>query len=225
MHPRRTIFPYVWRAGLLITVFVSAIAWVCWSSPTWRPFGVYAAVLSFFHLSEFAAIALIKPRSLRTDSFLLNHSREYHIAAVASWVEFMVGALFFPGLKSCSFITTFGLLVCVMGELIRKSAMFTAGSNFSHSVEYRKERGHQLVTNGIYSVWRHPSYTGWFYWSIGTQIILLNPVCLIGYTVAAYDFFKHRIRDEEHILIEFFGDDYVEYKGRVPSGIPFLVID
>ena len=104
--------------------------------------------------------------------------------------------------------------------------MFTAGSNFSHMVEYRKERGHKLVTKGVYSLWRHPSYAGWFYWSIGTQIVLLNPICLVGYMLAAYQFFKQRIRDEEQILIEFFGVDYIEYKNRVSScGIPFLSIE
>ena len=58
----------------------------------------------------------------------------------------------------------------IVGEVIRKSSMFTAKTNFNHYVQYVKQRGHQLVTTGIYSLCRHPSYMGWFLWSIGTQV-------------------------------------------------------
>ena len=29
---------------------------------------------------------------------------------------------------------------------------------------------HLLITTGIYAHMRHPSYVGWFYWSVGTQV-------------------------------------------------------
>ena len=29
---------------------------------------------------------------------------------------------------------------------------------------------HQLVTSGVYGYCRHPSYAGWFLWSVGTQV-------------------------------------------------------
>jgi len=41
---------------------------------------------------------------------------------------------------------------------------------------------------------RHPSYTGFFYWGIGTQLLLMNPISLIGYAVVLFRFFKERIR-------------------------------
>ncbi len=43
-----------------------------------------------------------------------------------------------------------------------------------------------------HSVLRHPSYFGWFYWSVGTQILLGNPVCSVLYTYAAWSFFHKR---------------------------------
>ena len=48
--------------------------------------------------------------------------------------------------------------------------MFTAGSNFNHVVQNEKSETHTLVTSGVYAWFRHPSYVGWFYWSIGTQV-------------------------------------------------------
>lgn len=67
-------------------------------------------------------------------------------------------------------VSLVGVLLCVGGEVLRKLAMFTAKTNFSHIVQSVHEEGHQLVTHGVYKYCRHPSYVGWFYWSIGTQV-------------------------------------------------------
>lgn len=53
--------------------------------------------LSFFHYTEYLVTAVINPHSLSLDSFLLNHSMEYTLAAVSSWVEFTVEKLTVPG--------------------------------------------------------------------------------------------------------------------------------
>lgn len=100
--------------------------------------------------------------------------------------------------------------------------MLTAGSNFNHIVQNEKSETHTLVTSGVYSWFRHPSYVGWFYWSIGTQVLLCNPVCLVGYTLASWRFFRERVEEEEFSLIHFFGQEYVDYKRNVPTGLPFI---
>lgn len=63
-----------------------------------------------------------------------------------------------------------GLIMVLCGEGLRKAAMLTAGSNFNHIVQNEKAQSHVLVTSGVYSYFRHPSYVGWFYWSTGTQV-------------------------------------------------------
>ena len=73
-------------------------------------------------------------------------------------------------MKQFTWISLAGLLLVFFGEVLRKVAMFTAMSNFNHYVRHVKEEGHQLVTHGVYAHCRHPSYVGWFYWSIGTQV-------------------------------------------------------
>jgi len=57
----------------------------------------YMCSLSFFHYSEYLVTAIINPRSLSLDSFLLNHSVEYSLAAASSWLEFTVEKLSVPG--------------------------------------------------------------------------------------------------------------------------------
>lgn len=136
----------------------------------WRFSGLYLAALAMFHLSEYIMTALYKQENLSLDSFLLNHSHEYHMAVVASVVEFVLEIWLLPSIKNngmLQWLSFVGLALVILGEMCRKLAMVTAKSNFSHTVQYRKVEGHQLVTNGIYSISRHPAYFGWFYWSIG----------------------------------------------------------
>ncbi|XP_075234690.1 isoprenylcysteine carboxylmethyltransferase ste14 [Lycorma delicatula] len=210
---RAILLGFVFCLGL----FVSTLA-----TDSWNIFGWYMCILSFFHYSEFLAIAATNPRTLSISSYILNHSVQYQIAAVSSWVEFFIEQWLCPEIKTYRWISIIGLSLCVGGEFLRKLAMFTAKSNFNHVVQSERNEGHELVTTGVYGVFRHPSYVGWFYWSIGTQLILLNPVCFIGYTLASWKFFHERITVEEMTLISFFGQDYIEYRKKVPTGLPFI---
>jgi protein-S-isoprenylcysteine O-methyltransferase len=63
---------------------------------------------------------------------------------------------------------------------------------------------------------------GWFWYTVGTQIILGNPICTIGFAFASYKFFAERIEDEEEKLIEFFGQKYEQYRKRTIVGIPAI---
>ncbi|KAK1801776.1 hypothetical protein P4O66_022422 [Electrophorus voltai] len=203
---------FVFGCGLILS----------FAETTWTQFGWYMCSLSFFHYSEYLVTAIINPRSLSLDSFLLNHSVEYTVAAVSSWMEFTVEKMLIPDLKQPNWICFVGLVMVLCGEGLRKSAMLTAGSNFNHIVQNEKSQSHVLVTSGVYSFFRHPSYVGWFYWSTGTQIMLCNPVCTVAYSLASWRFFRERVEEEELSLIHFFGEDYIEYKKKVPTGLPFI---
>nr|CAG4644263.1 EOG090X0CFU [Lepidurus arcticus] len=182
----------------------------------------YLGALSFFHFSEYIVTSVIRPSRLGLDSFLLNHSPAYKAAAVASWIEFFIEIYFFPDLKALKYVTWAGLGLCIFGEVLRKGAMLTAGFHFDHLIRYEKEEGHSLITHGVYSYMRHPAYVGWFYWAIATQLILVNPVCVLAYMWASWNFFNARIFEEECTLLNFFGEDYLNYQSRVPTGLPFI---
>ncbi|KAK0411983.1 hypothetical protein QR680_005966 [Steinernema hermaphroditum] len=181
----------------------------------------YVFIISFFHISEFVVIALTNRPTLKRDSFLLNHSFEYWVAAIASWIEFAFEARYSPGIHSTR-LSQFGFLLCILGEVIRKTAMIQAAGAFTHLVATSKASSHYLVTDGLYSYMRHPGYVGWFLWSMGTQITLCNPFCILVYTYVTFQFFNDRIHDEERYLVEFFGQKYIRYQAAVPVGIPFI---
>jgi len=83
-----------------------------------------------------------------------------------------------------------------LGQAVRSLAMVHAGTNFNHIVQHRKASEHQLVTTGAYHYLRHPSYFGFFWWGLGTQLVLGNTVCFLGYAVVLWRFFSRRISSE-----------------------------
>ena len=170
-----------WRTQIFLHLYSQMLFYIFWpkgiifgiaillslGETFWKYFGWYLASLSFFHLSEYVMVACYSPDKLSVDSFLLNHSPEYQIAAVASWIEFGVELWLFPSMKNMFIASSMGLLCMIGGETLRKLAMITAESNFTHIIQTRKEKSHVLVTRGIYSLCRHPGYAGWFWWSLG----------------------------------------------------------
>uniref|UniRef100_A0A803LEW5 Protein-S-isoprenylcysteine O-methyltransferase n=1 Tax=Chenopodium quinoa TaxID=63459 RepID=A0A803LEW5_CHEQI len=141
---------------------------------------------------------------------------------ICSLVEYWLEITFLPGLKEYWWISNSGLAMVVFGEIIRKVAMVTAGHAFTHLIKIHHEEQHRLVTHGIYGFVRHPGYCGFFIWSVGTQIMLLNPICTLAFAVVVWKFFAGRIPYEEFFLRQFFDDEYEEYAQRVPSGVPFV---
>jgi protein-S-isoprenylcysteine O-methyltransferase len=150
----------------------------------------------------------------------VNQSKEYGIAIVVSWVEFWLEALILPSLKASIVPALVGLCLVICGQTLRTLSMYQAGPSFTHLVVEGKTHRHKLVTSGVYSHLRHPGYFGWFYWSVGTQLILGNPLCAIAYFTVARRFFQDRIPHEEAALLNMFGDEYTKYKQRTYLGIP-----
>ena len=50
--------------------------------------------------------------------------------------------------------------------------------------------------------------------------MLSNPVSIAGFAFASYMFFKERIPQEEVLLVEFFGQAYIDYAMKTPILIP-----
>jgi len=183
---------------------------------------IYVSLLCMFHFLEFFTTAVNQPMNLSYDSYIVNHSKNYTLAALASCCEFWLESLFFGHNKRQPFFLVIGLFLILFGQIIRSVAMWQCGPNFSHQIMERNQDGHKLVTTGIYSILRHPAYFGWFYWSIGTQVFLCNPFCCVFYAYASWSFFSTRIPYEEALLTKFYPQHYAEYANRTVILIPFI---
>ena len=98
--------------------------------------------------------------------------------------------------------------------------MIHAGKAFSHRIREKRVPGHHLVVDGPYAFCRHPGYLGWWVWSVGTQIMLKNPISTPLFYVAAQSFFADRIPFEENLLINLFPDKYPAYRAATPTRMP-----
>lgn len=74
--------------------------------------------------------------------------------------------------------------------------MVHAAKSFSHVVKTVKHDDHTLVTDGVYRFVRHPSYVGFFYWAVATQLLLSNVVSTVAFIGVLGHFFYTRIRRE-----------------------------
>ncbi|KAL5543076.1 hypothetical protein UlMin_010786 [Ulmus minor] len=175
----------------------------------------------FFHSSEYIlAVAIHGKSNVTLESLLI--SKHYVIAMIFSLFEYFIELLLVPNLKEHWWISYVGLAMVITGEIIRKLAIITAGNAFTHMIRTDRDEHHGLVTRGIYRYLRHPGYSGFLIWSVGTQIMLCNPVSTIGFALVVWRFFSVRIPYEEYYLRRFFGAEYNEYARRVPSGVPFV---
>ncbi|KAH7038181.1 isoprenylcysteine carboxyl methyltransferase [Microdochium trichocladiopsis] len=213
------------------------------TSPFWRlPF--FFASLAIFHFLEFYTTARYSTADATIKSFLLTANwPAYAIAHSSASLECLLTNLAFPHRASPSslislFLTPFlpaalipslnavlllaGISLVLVGQAIRSAAMAEAGPSFNHVVQHRKRDTHVLVTTGCYAHLRHPSYFGFFWWAVGTQLVLGNVLCLAAYVAVLWHFFSSRVRAEESSLVRFFGRDYVEYQRRVGTKMPFI---
>ena len=187
--------------------------------------GMFIISLSIYHYLEYLFWLFFHFDDISVDSFLINQSTEYGIAMTVAFVEFVVEYLLVSPLKLSTlsmFLTVCGLLWTIIGQYFRVSAEFTAKSNFTHQISFQKKTSHELVTHGVYAFSRHPSYFGWFLWSVSTQVMIWNPIWAVGFCIASHTFFKSRIQMEEKLLTNFFGTKYILYKQKVPTRIPFI---
>ena len=178
-----------------------------------------------FHLMEFFVTAFFNPRVVASDSFLINHSKAYTVAAMIASTEFWFRFCFGNNVSNTlgwKATTVVGAGMVLGSQLVRSYAMMQCGESFNHYIQVQRKENHVLVTDGIYRWFRHPSYTGFYYWSIGTQLLLHNRLSTLLFAVAGWKFFAQRIPFEEKWLIKLFGDEYYDYVQRSYVGIPFI---
>lgn len=118
-------------------------------------------------------------------------------------------------------IMNIGVVICVFGIILRAAAEVKMEANFSHVIRKEKSGSHQLVTTGVYAFFRHPSYTGWFYYCIGREVLLMNPINFLISMFLNWFLLYYRIPYEEKYLLSFF-PEYDSYRKRTHIFIPFI---
>ena len=183
---------------LLATIWLALDGRWIWRLPA------FFACLSLFHFLEFWTTARFNMPAARASSFLLRNGKAYNIAQALAATEIILSSFnpWYQSLTLAPYSIEIGVALIVIGQSVRSLAMAEAGTNFNHTPAKTKEEGHELVTSGIYAVLRHPSYFAFFWWALGTQVLVGNKICNLGFLFALWNFFNRRIRGEsKHLAI------------------------
>jgi len=107
-------------------------------------------------------------------------------------------------------LTAFGLLFSAWGR-------YHLGQYWSGIISLKE--GHRLVRTGPYKLVRHPLYTGFLSAVLATAIAATTYDALLG-ALLILTAYSLKIRREEKVLLNAFGEEYVQFKRETPALIP-----
>jgi len=114
-----------------------------------------------------------------------------------------------------------GFIIVSLGFATSMFARKELGANWAHGAEYQIKESHTLTTSGIYGYVRHPIYAGLFLAVIGAEIVAGSFVfllLLLALPIAA----TIQAKNEERILTEKFGSEYISYMDKTKMLIPYI---
>lgn len=111
-----------------------------------------------------------------------------------------------------------GLLLAIGALTMFYLTHSALGRNWSVTLEVRQS--HKLVTDGIYERVRHPMYTAFWLWALAQALLLPNWIAGFSGILGFGTLYFLRIRHEECLMIEAFGDSYRSYMARTTRLVP-----
>ncbi len=167
-----------------------------------------------------------KAKKIRVARSLFDR-RESSLLAAALLGMFLIPAIYvlsgFPAPLDRPFvpwIAWLGIVPLVAALWLFRRSHADLGRNWSISLEVREQ--HALVQSGVYRLIRHPMYTSFFL--LGVAQLLLLPNWLAGLSgIAGAGVFFFRVKREERMMQENFGEQYRAYMARTKRIVPWIV--
>ncbi len=113
-----------------------------------------------------------------------------------------------------------GILLTITGLSFSGWARYHLGAYWSSMVEIKV--GHQLIRTGPYRFVRNPMYTGILVAFVGAALAIGELLAFVALGIGIVSILV-KIKAEEEILTEKFGEEYLTYKREVRALIPFIV--
>ena len=111
-----------------------------------------------------------------------------------------------------------GVGILVVGGVVGTGGILALGSNLTAFP--KPIAGGTLVTGGVYSIVRHPIYTGLILGTLGLGIFR-ESLLGIGLAVVLFIFFDLKSRREEKWLVEAY-PEYAAYRQRAKKLVPWV---
>lgn len=140
------------------------------------------------------------------------------VFVAATVLAFLPEGIWRPFVICVPWLTAVGVVLLVGSTAFTIWARVVLGKMWSSMPV--KRAGHELRTDGPYRVTRHPIYTGIIGMALGTALV--NGIGIWGAALILFiAALTYKLRVEERLMREAFGDAYVAYKARVPGLLPW----
>lgn len=118
-------------------------------------------------------------------------------------------------------VSSLGVVFLFFGLGVYVKSVLTLGKFFSRDLEIKQ--GHKLITSGIYTQVRHPSYLGSFFLFLGFGVIANSVIALLILILIVVPWLCWRIKNEEKLLEKAFGKEFLDYKKRTKLLLPKIL--
>jgi protein-S-isoprenylcysteine O-methyltransferase Ste14 len=191
-----------------------------------NPALVFRVVAGFFLVMQTASrLWFTRQKQPATNSRFAHKERElFFIRLTGAAMLLAYVYAFFPDTSSLGFcipvaVRWTGAILMLAGNILFLLSHIYLGKQWSAELEIQP--GHQLIVNGIYHWIRHPMYTGFLIFGLGLLLLSANLLgCAYLPSVAIMIYF--RLPSEEALLIDEFGEKYLEYHKTTSALIPGL---
>ena len=113
-----------------------------------------------------------------------------------------------------------GVMCLVIGLWLFYRSHADLGTNWSITLEVREQ--HRLITRGVYRRIRHPMYLALVMYSVGQALVIPNWVAGPANLIVFAILLALRVRAEEKMMADEFGDEYTSYTARTQRLVPLL---
>lgn len=139
---------------------------------------------------------------------------------VGAYVSFQIHFNHVARIAPGNVLLYIGVILMVFGVLFRFYAIRILGRHFNLAVQVDDEQ--TIVQAGPYKTIRHPSYTGSLFTLIGFGIALNSWLALLVMFVVFSVIYGYRIKIEELVLVEHFGEAYEDYRKHTWRILPYI---
>jgi protein-S-isoprenylcysteine O-methyltransferase Ste14 len=120
-------------------------------------------------------------------------------------------------LQFTPYLQAIGIVATALGYFLFIWSVITRGK---YATSWTMRKNHKLITTGPYKHARHPSYLGYFLMFLGLAALWPNLLTLIP--LAAIPGYIKVTNQEEKLLQQHFGNEYVDYQKKTGRFIPKL---
>ncbi|MBK8815359.1 MAG: isoprenylcysteine carboxylmethyltransferase family protein [Methylococcaceae bacterium] len=145
------------------------------------------------------------------------------------WITILVSLLFALIFKTLALIPIqidylprqiIGLFLFAAGLALRYIAVHKLGRLFTTNVSIHNE--HRLIADGPYRWIRHPAYTGLIMAMTGAGLAMGDYIAILILLAPTIGVFNYRIAIEEKLLINKFGQIYLDYSNQTKKLLPWV---